>query len=131
MRRVFTNLTLDGRRVIARMLQAKMPMTKTEAMLGRDRSPLNGIAPGTFLVTQQVICGEQFWRGNAVRQYESHPVCRAAQPRRRCHNYVVHRHFPALDSDNDECPLSCTVHQRVARQGPRECTKRFRRTFSF
>lgn len=54
MRRVFTNLTLDGRRVIARMLQAKMPKTKTEAMLGRDRSPLNGIAPGTILARQ---CG--------------------------------------------------------------------------
>lgn len=40
MRRAFTNLTLDGRRVIARMLQAKMPKTKTEAILGRDRSPL-------------------------------------------------------------------------------------------
>ena len=43
MRRPFTNLTLDERRVIARMLQAKVPKTKIAQMLGRDRSPLNGI----------------------------------------------------------------------------------------
>ena len=33
MRRPFTNLTLDERRVIARMLQAKVPKTKIAQML--------------------------------------------------------------------------------------------------
>ena len=40
MRRPFTNLTLDERRVIARMLQAKVPKTQIAQMLGRDRSTI-------------------------------------------------------------------------------------------
>ena len=40
MRRPFTNLTLDERRVISRMLQAKVPKAKIAAMLGRDRSTI-------------------------------------------------------------------------------------------
>ena len=40
MRRPFTNLTLDERRVIARMLQAKVPKTKIAQMLGRSRSTI-------------------------------------------------------------------------------------------
>ena len=38
MRRPFTNLTLDERRVVAQMLQAKVPTAKIAQALGRDRS---------------------------------------------------------------------------------------------
>ncbi|MTH80361.1 helix-turn-helix domain-containing protein [Paracoccus aestuariivivens] len=40
MRRSFTNLTLDERRVIANMLRAKVPKTRIATMLGRDRSTI-------------------------------------------------------------------------------------------
>ena len=40
MRRPFTNLTLDERRVISRLLQAKVPQTHIAQMLGRSRSTI-------------------------------------------------------------------------------------------
>ena len=40
MRRPFTNLTLDERRALARMLHAKVPKTKIAERLGRDRSTI-------------------------------------------------------------------------------------------
>ena len=40
MRRPFTNLTLDERRAIARLMQAKVPKTKIAVMLGRNHSTI-------------------------------------------------------------------------------------------
>lgn len=40
MRCRFTNLTLDERRAVARMLHAKVPKTKIAQMLGRSRSTI-------------------------------------------------------------------------------------------
>ncbi len=39
MRRAFTNLTLDERRTIAKLLQAKTPRVRIAEILGRDPWP--------------------------------------------------------------------------------------------
>ena len=68
MRRPFTNLTLDERRVIARLLQAKVPKTKIAAMLGRDRSTITREVKRNWWHDKDVPQADGYWHVTAQSQ---------------------------------------------------------------
>ena len=70
MRRPFTNLTLDERRVIANMLQAKVPKTRIAAVLGRDRSTITREVKRNWWHDTEVPQAAGYWHMNAQSQAE-------------------------------------------------------------
>ncbi len=68
MRRPFTNLTLDERRVISRMLEAKVPKTKIAAMLGRSRSTITREVKRDWWHDKDVPQTDGYWHMTAQPQ---------------------------------------------------------------
>ncbi|WP_207470567.1 IS30 family transposase [Paracoccus fontiphilus] len=68
MRRPFTNLTLDERRVIARLLQAKVPKTKIAQMLGRSRSTITREVKRNWWHDKDVPQADGYWHVTAQSQ---------------------------------------------------------------
>ncbi|MTH80358.1 IS30 family transposase [Paracoccus aestuariivivens] len=68
MRRPLTNLTLDERRVIASLLQAKVPKTRIAAMLGRDRSTITREIKRNWWHDKEVPQADGYWHMNAQSQ---------------------------------------------------------------
>ena len=68
MRRPFTNLTLDERRVISRLLQAKVPKTKIAQMLGRSRSTITREVKRNWWHDKDVPQADGYWHVTAQSQ---------------------------------------------------------------
>lgn len=68
MRRRFTNLSLDERRMIARMLQAKMPKSQIAQMLGRDRSTITREIRRNWWHDTDVPQADGYWHMTAQSQ---------------------------------------------------------------
>lgn len=68
MRRPFTNLTLDERSTIARMLQAKLPKTKIAEVLGRDRSTITREVKRNWWHDEEVPQADGYWHMTAQMQ---------------------------------------------------------------
>ncbi|WP_435171527.1 IS30 family transposase, partial [Falsirhodobacter sp. 1013] len=65
MRRAFTNLTLDERRTIARLLQAKTPRTRIADILGRDRSTIRREIKRNWWHDAEVPQADGYWHVSA------------------------------------------------------------------
>lgn len=92
MRRPFTNLTLDERRVIARMLQAKVPKTKIAQMLGRDRSTITREVKRNWWHDKDVPQADGYW----------HVTAQAQADRRRSRRRKLER-LPGLRAEVIRC----------------------------
>ena len=68
MRRPFTNLTLDERRVVAQMLQAKAPTAKIAQALGRDRSTITREIRRNWWHDVEVPQADGYWHMTAQMQ---------------------------------------------------------------
>ena len=67
MRRPFTNLTLDERRVLAQMLHAKATKTRIAQTLGRDRSTIHREIKRNWWHDADVPQADGYWHGAAQK----------------------------------------------------------------
>nr|WP_134681480.1 helix-turn-helix domain-containing protein [Paracoccus ravus] len=68
MRRPSTNLTPDERRVIANLLQAKVPKTRVASTLGRNRSTITREVKRNWWLDKDVPQADGYWRMSAQSQ---------------------------------------------------------------
>lgn len=103
MRRSFTNLTLDERRAIARMLQAKVPKTKIAQRLGRSRST----------ITREVK--RNWWHDKDVPQADGcwHVTAQCQADRRRSRRRKLER-LPDLRAEVIRCLHEGWSPERIA-----------------
>lgn len=76
MRFPVANLPLDERRVIAQMLQTKVPKTKIAQMLGRDCSTITRKVKRNWWHHKDVQQADGYWHVTAQSQTDSRRSCR-------------------------------------------------------